>query len=197
MFRRLTTMMMVTALACTGLALAQQEKKPDMDAMMQEWMKYAAPGPQHATFAKLAGKWTTATKSWMDPAAPPTESKGTADMQMVLGGRYLDQKYKGTVADMPYEGMGMLGYDNFGKRYMTHWSDNMSTTMIWATGTANAAGNEITLEGSYDDPMSGGKAKKFKEVMKIQGPDSYVFEWWEEREGKIVKTMEIVHTRAK
>jgi hypothetical protein len=80
---------------------------------------------------------------------------------------------------------------------MSHWSDNLGTAMVWATGSANAAGNEITFDGTMDDPMTGVKAKKFREVMRIESPDRYVFEWWEDEGGKMIRMMEIVHTRAK
>jgi hypothetical protein len=196
MFRRVTLAVTVALAVGTGLALAQQEKQ-DMDAMTQEWLKWSTPGAPHATLAKLAGKWTTAQKMWMDPSAPPQEASGTAEFTMVHGGRYLAQSYTGTMMDAPFEGSGMVGYDNFGKRYMSTWADNMGTMLLWATGSANAAGNEITLSGSYDDPMTGGKPKKFREVMKITGADRYVFEFWEDRDGKMVRTIEIVHTRAK
>ena len=61
--------------------------------MMEVWKQLATPGEPHKLFATLAGSWTTTTKEWMEPGKPPTESTGTAEMKMLLDGRFLYQEY--------------------------------------------------------------------------------------------------------
>ncbi len=69
------------------------EKQMDPQAMMEVYQKLATPGEPHKLFATLAGSWTTTTKEWMEPGKPPTESTGTAEMKMLLDGRFLYQEY--------------------------------------------------------------------------------------------------------
>ena len=96
--------MRLTQLTLTGLCLVltvsvamakdkKAEKQMDPQAMMEVWKKLATPGEPHKLFATLAGSWTTTTKEWMEPGKPPTESTGTAEMKMLLDGRFLYQEY--------------------------------------------------------------------------------------------------------
>ena len=197
--RRFATALCFTVLVAGGAIAQQQEQKaPDMATMMKEFAKWSAPGDAHKNLEKLAGTWTTTQRMWMDPSGQPMESKGTAEFHMGLGGRFLMQSYKGDFMGMPFEGMGTVGYDNFKKVYTSAWADNMGTAMMIAEGTANTAGSEISLSGTMDEPMTGEKNKKFREVMKLQGPDQFTFEMYDTIPGKgEVKVMEIVHTRSK
>lgn len=184
---------------CAGAAFADPKASPpDMDAMMKEWAKWSTPGASHKVLEKMAGKWTTSQKMWMDPTQPPMESKGTAELTLVLGGRFLQEHYTGELMGMPFEGMGLVGYDNFRKEYISSWADNMGTYMMHARGTGNAAGTEVSMSGIFDEPASGEKDKKFREVIKITGPDSFVFEMYDTIPGKgEVRVMELTHTRVK
>src|SRR5262245_66697115 len=83
------------------------EKQMDPQAMMEVWKKLATPGEPHKLFASLAGSWTTTTKEWMEPGKPPTESTGTADMKMLLDGRFLYQEYNGQMMGQPFSGIGI------------------------------------------------------------------------------------------
>lgn len=170
----------------------------DMAAMMKEWDKWASPGEMHKHLEKMAGNWTVTTKMWMDPSAPPMESKGTAKSTFVLGGRWLRQEYSGDMMGMPFEGIGMIGYDNFKKEFISTWVDNMSTTMMRSTGSCNAAGTEFNMSGTMDEPLTGERDKKFRHVWKLTSADSHVFEAYDNIPGKgEVKVMELTYTRVK
>jgi hypothetical protein len=195
MSKRQICRLAILTLLIAGSTRAAEPPKPDPAAMMKAWEKYAAPGAPHQQMAKLAGKWTTSNTMWMDESQPPMTQTGTAEYTLALGGRYVTQNYKSEMMGMPFEGIGTLGYDNFRQRYFSTWIDNMGTGLMTATGTANAAGNEITYTGTMDDPMTGEKDKKFREVVKIAGPDAFTFEMFETRQGKERRVMEIKHTR--
>jgi hypothetical protein len=185
-------------LVAAAPALAQDKgAKPDMAAAMQQMAKYVTPAAQHKELEKMSGNWTTAMKMWLDPSQPPVDSKGSAEFHMALGGRYLLQNYKGDFMGMPFEGMGTVGYDLFRQRYFCTWIDNMGTGIMSATGSANAAGDVITLTGVMDDVMTGEKDKKFREVVRITNPDSHTLEMYNTVAGKEIKVFEIVHTRVK
>jgi len=170
----------------------------DQEAMMKEWAKWAMPGEMHKHLEKMIGNWTVETKMWMDPAAPPMESKGTAKNSWVLGGRWVRQEYTGDMMGMPFEGIGMTGYDNFRKEFVSTWQDNMSTTMMRSTGTCNAAGTEFSLSGTMDEPITGERDKKFRHVWKVTSADMHVFEAYDNIPGKgEVRVMELTYTRVK
>lgn len=165
-------------------------------AEMEMWAKMAAAGAPHAELAKLAGTWNTVVSMWMDPSAAPQVSKGVSESRMVLGGRWLEQRYTGTFMEQPFEGVGFTGYDNFKKQYVGMWMDTASTAVMTTTGKLEGAG-KMTFIGTMDDPMSG-TAIQVKEVVNIVDADHHNFEMWMTGpDGKMAKTMEIQYTRKK
>ena len=186
-----------------ALPVAAEDKKagapamPNQEEMMKAWMEVATPGKPHEMLAKSAGNWTTKTKSWMVPGKPPEETEGTAEMKMVLGGRFLDQHVKGTMMGQPFEGMGQTGYDNYKKRYVSTWMDTAGTTIMMMTGTWNEAKKSCTMTGMVDDPAFK-KAIKVSSVTKMIDDDHQVFEMYSPGpDGKPMKVVEVTYTRKK
>lgn len=175
-----------------------KEKKPekpmDQQAMMEMWKQLATPGEPHRLFATLAGSWTTATKEWMEPDKPPTESTGTAEMKMLLDGRFLYQEYNSQMMGQPFSGVGIDAYDNMTKKYMTAWIDTMGTGIFMMEGTASADGRTITLKGSHPEP--GGGKMTHRAVWKIVDSNSQTFDMYGAHHGgKEMKVLEITYTR--
>lgn len=171
------------------------EKQMDPQAMMELWQKLAQPGEPHKLFASLAGRWTTTTKEWMEPGKPPTESTGTAEMKMLLDGRFLYQEYNARMMGQPFSGIGIDSYDNMTKKYVTAWMDTMGTGIFIMEGTASADGKTITLKGSHPEP--GGGKMSHRAVWKIVDNNSQTFEMYgtHGHGGKEMKMLEIVYTR--
>jgi hypothetical protein len=168
-----------------------------MDPAMKAWMDAATPGAAHQHLADMVGEWDTLVKSWMDPLAPPMESKGTSDMSMVLGGRYLLQQFHGEMMGQPFEGMGYTGYDNVQKKYVATWMDNMSTGIMTSVGTEDAETKKVTYIGKMWDAVTGTEMT-VEEVVYMVAPDHHVFEMYMPGpDGKQMKSMEIHYTRAK
>ena len=172
----------------------KSEKALDPQAMMEVWKKAAMPGEPHKLFASLAGSWTTQTKEWMEPGKPPSESAGTADMKMLLDGRFLYQEFNGTMMGQPFAGIGIDAYDNISKKYVTAWMDTMGTGIFTMQGTASADGKTSTLKGSHPEP--GGGQMHHRAVWKIIDQNSQIFEMYGNHgHGKEMKFMEITYTR--
>ncbi|MDP3091854.1 MAG: DUF1579 domain-containing protein [Nitrospira sp.] len=171
------------------------EKKMDQQAMMELWQKLAQPGEPHKLFATLAGSWTTTTKEWMEPGKPPTESTGTAESKMLLDGRFHYQEFNSQMMGQPFSGIGIDGYDNVTKKYVTAWIDTMGTGIFMMEGTASADGKTITLKGSHPEP--GGGKMSHRAVWKIQDANNQTFEMYgtHGHGGKEMKFLEIVYTR--
>jgi Protein of unknown function (DUF1579) len=172
----------------------KQAKQMDQQAMMEAYMKLATPGEPHKLFTSLAGSWTTKTKEWMEPGKPPTESIGTADMKMLLDGRFLYQEYNAQMMGQPFSGIGIDAYDNMTKKYMTVWIDTMGTGIFMMEGTASADGKTITLKGSHPEP--GGGKMTHRAVWKIVDNNTQTFDMYGAHHGgKETKMMEITYTR--
>lgn len=172
----------------------KHEKQMDPQAMMEMYQKLATPGEPHKLFASLAGSWTTTTKEWMEPGKPPTESTGTADMKMLLDGRFLYQEFNSQMMGQPFSGIGIDGYDNLRKRYVTTWMDTMGTGFFTMEGTASADGKTITLKGQHAEP--GGGQMTHRAVWKIVDSNTQTFDMYGTHQGgKEMKMLEIAYTR--
>jgi len=194
------TLVPLTCLALFVLAspVMAKDKKPakemDSQAMMEVWKKLAMPGEPHKLFASLAGSWTTTTKEWMEPGKPPTESTGTAEMKMLLDGRFLYQEYNAQMMGQPFSGVGIDAYDNMTKKYVTAWIDTMGTGIFMMEGTASTDGKTITLKGSHPEP--GGGKMTHRAVWKIVDNNTQTFDMYGAHHGgKEMKVLEITYTR--
>jgi len=175
------------------------QDKDEMDAMMKKWMEAATPGKAHKMLNDMAGMWETSSMMWMDgPNKQPVQSKGTAEIEWIMGGRYLQQHYHGEMMGKPFTGMSLSGYDNLSKQYTMLWVDDMSTAMSTAQGPMDASGTMITYVGTMSEPMTGESNKPVMYTVKMMGKDKFVFEFhdfsWGEGKTKIG---EIVYSRKK
>jgi len=190
----LTCLCLVVSASLVVAKEKKQEKQMDPQAMMEMWKKLGTPGEPHKLFASLAGSWTTQTKEWMEPDKPPSESTGTAEMKMLLDGRFLYQEYNGQMMGQPFTGIGIDAYDNLTKKYVTAWMDSMGTGIFMMEGTASAGGRTITLKGSHPEP--GGGRMTHRAIWKIVDNNTQTFDMWGTHEGgKEMKMMEITYTR--
>ena len=185
----------VLSLASPLMAKDKKSEKPmDQQAMMELWKKMAMPGEPHKLFATLAGSWTTTSKEWMEPGKPPTESTGTAEIKMLLDGRFHYQEYNSQMMGQPFSGIGIDAYDNMTKKYVTARLDSMGPGIFIMEGTASADGKTITLKGSHPEP--GGGKMTHRAVWKIVDNNNQTFDMYGAHHGgKETKMMEIVYTR--
>ena len=189
----------LTATLAFGAAIAAEEPKmtPEQQAMMEAWTKAGTPGPEHKNLEAFVGNWKTKSSMWMDPAAPPETSEGTATYSTYFGGRYLREDYKGTYHGEPFEGLAHMGYDNVTKKYWVSWNDSMATALFVSTGDYDAAKKTYTMRGTMNDPTANGAAVPIRTVTRFVDADRHVFEWYETRDGKEIKSMEIEYVRSK
>ncbi|PPK72192.1 uncharacterized protein DUF1579 [Methylobacter tundripaludum] len=195
-YLQLTLMSLCLVLAASvAMAKGKKAEKPmDPQAMMEVYNKLAAPGEQHKQLANLAGSWTTKTKEWMEPNKPPTESTGSAEMKMLLDGRFLQQELTGQMMGQPFSGIEITAYDNLLKRYVTSWMSTMGTGIFTMEGTASTDGKTITLKGQHAEP--GGGYMKHRAIWKIVDSNTQTFDMYGTYPGgKEWKMMEMTYTR--
>lgn len=196
---KLAVLALSGALLSGGALLAQEGQhdhssmgmtKEQMDAMMQAM----APGEMHKQIAKMAGDWTFTNKMWMAPGQPPQESTGTMHAETILGGRYVQSVWKGSMMGEPFEGRATEGYDNVSKKLVSSWVDNMGTGIMLSTGTCE--GKTCTTIGTFSDPMTGGPST-MKSVVTWLDDNSFKNEMYgkDPASGKDYKMMEIVAKR--
>jgi hypothetical protein len=202
MYRVVTVLALVFAVALMASAQTKEGAKgqpspEDQQKMMAAMMAAMKPGPQHDVLAKMAGDWTVTGKMWMNPKEDPMPmDPGTEYAEMILGGRYLQSVMNGKMMGMPYEGHGLMGYDNVKKQYQITYVDNMGTAISTGTGTADATGKIISLMGKMDDPSTGKMDSDVKYVYTIKDDKTFVFEMYGPAPtGGLVKMMEMTYVK--
>ncbi|HZS17968.1 MAG TPA: DUF1579 family protein [Candidatus Udaeobacter sp.] len=179
--------------------------QPDQQEMMKQMMELSKLNENHKLLSDLNGNWNYTIKFWMnpDPNAKPEESKGTAVRKSIMNGRYstLDVTGKmempgpdGKKKEMTFVGHGIDGYDNVKKKFVGSWIDNMGTGIMFSEGTYDPATKTFTYTSELE-PVPGMK-QQIREVIKVTDNNHHTLEWYENRGGQEVKTMEINYTRA-
>src|SRR5215208_3223606 len=110
------TVAICAGVMCAG-GLAAQDAKPgkpegmppamsaEEKAAMEAWQKFATPSEAHQKLSGMVGTWDAEVTSWMSPGAPPMKSKGTSVSRLVMGGRWIEQKFTGDMMGQPFEGL--------------------------------------------------------------------------------------------
>jgi hypothetical protein len=101
----------------------------------------------------------------------------------------------GKMKEMMFKGHGLEGYDNAKKKFVGTWIDNMGTGIMTSEGDYDPASKTFTFNGEFE-AMPGMK-QKIREVLKMTDKDHTTMEWYEDRGGQEMKTMQIDYTRAK
>jgi hypothetical protein len=190
----------VAALAVT--VSAQEAKQPAMDpqmkAMMETMEKYSTPGPEHERLHKGNGTWDVTSKMWMDPAGEPMMSTGVSTQRSILGGRFVQYDFEGSMMGMPFTGFGISGYDRYNRTYKSLWLDTMGTGFYLTEGTCDAAGKVCTETGVWDDCMAGTKMN-VRLVTTHLNDDTFTMEMFGGPVGTAqeAKMMELTYTRRK
>ena len=204
MLMLLGAVVLALAILLVGESMAQEKKKaakkmPSQEEMMKRWEESMKPGEAHKKLEAMVGTFDAEVKMWMNgPNGEPTVSKGVSENTLVLGGRYVQQNFKSEMMNQPFSGVGYTGYDNFNKKYVGFWIDNMSTGMSTMDGKLDKDGQTYVMWGKMDEPMTGEKGKKVKYVTKVIDNDKHVFEVYDVTTyGEKKPTMQITYTRKK
>lgn len=172
------------------------EKTSDMQAMMEVYGELATPGAPHALLESLAGSWDVKSVCWMEPGGESFEHTGTSEQKMILGGRFLEQRFDGEVMGTPFSGLGIMGYDNQKGTYVSTWIDTMGTGINYFEGDAGSDGKTITQICNMVDPVRG--PVKWRTLTTIVDSDTLKFEMFITGEsGHEDKMSDMTYTRRK
>jgi hypothetical protein len=176
-------------------ASAAAPQKMDPQAMAEMMAKMAAPGPNHERLKKLEGEWNLTVQWTWDPSQTMQESKGTSSITTLMDGRYSQELSSGEMMGKPFQGMGLTGYDNVLKKYVSVWIDNSGTGIMSSQGTPDATGNVVNWTGESSDPATG-KMSRIRMVTRFVDDNHHVYEMYMKGpDGKEFKSMAIAYER--
>jgi hypothetical protein len=159
--KRITIAALAFAASCAGMHGHDHEvawvdfgPDPTMNPeFLAAWMAGAVPGAEHAELAKGVGHYRVEGMYRESPEGSPVPMSATADVEMILGGRFLLEHFHSEIKGEPFEGVMLMGFDNLAGEYWSLWIDNMSTAAMLSTGTEVADGH-IVLHGTVRDPLT-------------------------------------------
>lgn len=190
----------ISAFAADPAKQTAGKMDPKAQEMMKKMADYATPGKEHKVLAEMAGTWKYTSKWWETADGKPQENTGTSKMKMVLGGRWLQQEMKGKAMGMPFEGMGLTGFNNQTKKFESKWMDTMSTGSMDSTGTMDDATKTIKEAGTYACPITGMEKRPYRAEWQIVDKNKMTYAMWGtgmDPKGPEFKQMEMTFTRTK
>jgi hypothetical protein len=163
---------------------------------MQACILAGTPGKMHEHLRKDVGAWEGKSTTQM-PGAEPQTSDCTMIVKPLMDGRYTQVEMKGDMPGMgPYEGIGIYGYDNVSKKFVSSWIDNHGTGVMQCTGELSADGKVMTWSCAFNCPITK-KEQVMREVETVTGPNTKRFEMFgpDPKTGKEQKMMTIELTK--
>lgn len=166
---------LVALLAASPAAIAQEMPPPEeLARIMERHAEAAMPGPEHELLERMTGTWDVEITMWPEPGAEPTTVPGgVVEAEMILGGRFLQQRGR-TEAELFTETLIILGYDRRGGEYNLMAMDTHGTYWVTARGQATSP-DSLLLSGTDYDPI-GEFEQVYDFVIRFEDPDTLVTE---------------------
>lgn len=155
-------------LVLTAGCATQSESKPagppspeDMDPAVMEanWTEYRELGAPHERLHELTGTWRGTSTTFH---GPPETVDVVLTRHLVLDGRFVLEQYRGEFAGMPFEGLALVGYDNFKDEWTSVWADNFGTGLYVFSGEAGDDLDRVTMQ----TPMEVNPVTRIESAMK-------------------------------
>ncbi|GJM21236.1 MAG: hypothetical protein DHS20C15_11510 [Planctomycetota bacterium] len=84
----------------------------------------------HGILNVMEGRFAAEVRMRQSPDAPEETTEGVMENRLILGGRFLESRFRSADSDMgPFEGRGLMGFNTFENRYESIWVDSMGTFM--------------------------------------------------------------------
>jgi hypothetical protein len=104
----------------------------------------SAPVTPHLALKVWAGKWRAEGTSYRDGRVPWVSDE---DYEMLAGDYYLVQRWNANVGGAPFVGIGVIGYDEAAKRYVSRSFENHGRYRNYAV---QRDGDTWTFEGETE-----------------------------------------------
>ncbi len=185
--------MMVFALVVSAVRAEEPAKAPSAEEVMKQMAAAGQPGPEHKRLEPFVGTGETTTNMFMVPSAQPLEMQATVEWEWIMGGRFVQEKVRGT-AEKPYEALGLMGYDRAKQKYTNVYLCGMAGMMFYAESTCDEAGKVFTSVSEQQCPLTGGPIQCRDEIV-IESPNRIVVRSYHTTDGKESLAMEMIQTR--
>lgn len=193
-FRLLVVFLLVQCVACSARP-SGSDGVSAIGLTPHEWADLSQPGASHELLAPFVGEWDVKLTFWSSPNTKGISSRGRSSIVWILGGRFVQEQFRGKAAGEPFEGLGVMGYDNGSRQFRTLWLDSLNTAMTVATGRYVPDTNTFELSSELYDPLRSG-VKVVRSSLRFMSRDSYVFSMQDESpEGKPFTSLEMVYSR--
>jgi hypothetical protein len=134
--------------------------------------RLAQPGAEHKVLDALVGSWDVSGQCWAKVGENPQSISGTDTSGWVLGDRFVKSHAKGTKASQPFEGIGMMGYDNTKREYQSTWQDTECTAIKMDSGTYDASSKTFTFTGEFKNEK--GETVRCRRLLEITSDDQHM-----------------------
>jgi hypothetical protein len=134
---------------------------------------------------------------WMAPGAEAMKSACTSTVTTMMDGRYLKCEMAGEMPGMgPFNGFGLVGFDNVSQKFVGNWIDNHSTGIMNGEGELSPDGKTLTWRYTYNCPVTK-KPAVMREVERMTGENTKTLEMFgnDPKSGKEFKMMSIDFTK--
>ncbi len=101
----------------------------------------------HKMLSKLEGKWDLNYKLWINPNSDPEEGSGTADAEVILGGRFLQINMHYSIYEKNFTSEHIFGYDTNIRKFILFSIDEFGTDAIFKYGNFNVEEESIIFTG--------------------------------------------------
>jgi Protein of unknown function (DUF1579) len=162
-------------------------KPPTPEEMQKAFEKMSTTTAEHETLKQVVGTWNTKTSWWMDPSGQPEVTKGSSVQKTILGGKFIQQDFKGHSMGKPFSGIGYMGFDTVTSKYTSSWIDSMSTGTSNGTGNYDQHTKTWTFNNEMSCPIMNGPVK-FSSKLKIINKNQMVYEMYAPGFEKNLKT---------
>ena len=166
--------LVVLALSSVSLfsLTALQDSPGEELAKMEQLGEYlATPDKHHTYFKNFVGDWNTETSVYEMKPTP-----GTASNKLILGDRFLEGSYSGSIMGSAYDGKITLGYDNYKRKYVVTFIDSLGTSIKYAEGLLDQSNRTLSLWGPMDEWMTGEHDKIVLYRFTIQNENQFTLE---------------------
>lgn len=139
---------------------------------MLAYMEANLPGPEIERLLVLNGTWTTEISFWSGPEAEVATSEGTAEINVLLGGRFVQLRQEGELREFPFESYQLMGFDRNRSRYFTHMFDSMGRSGVVLSGVHQMENNRIVFTGRAFDKVLNTELK-YEYILQVVAPHEF------------------------
>jgi hypothetical protein len=128
-------------------------------------LELAKESPPHKMLSKLTGKWNLSYKLWINQNNEPEEGTGSADAELILGGRFLQISMDYSIYEKEFTSEHIFGYDTNVKRFLIFSIDEFGTDAIFEYGDYSLDDQSIVFTGVDSisaNPSTGEKSYKYR-----------------------------------